>query len=389
MNTGLIGATLLVLCVAFSACSGDDIWEQERLNQALIKAVSQEDLSRVDSCLRAGASLEIRTMEGATPLILAAERGNQPILERLIDAGAQPDAKRLGYYASTALMEAAVKNDTLTAAMLLRSGADIRLRDTFGDPAINWGAYYGHRAYVALLLDNGADWNTESKHGNALDIATKEWNLEVCRLFIGRGAGQKLPAPAEALVRAVWDDDINACYRLLGEGVSPDQKDELGMPLLIWAAALGYDSLLNVLLEDGADVNATNRTGQSALAAAARFGHMDILQALLEKKADPNLAGSRYRLTPLMAATIGGHVDIAERLLANGADINTQDALVGYSALMYAVAYGYPELVGLFIEKRANPYLKGTDGTGLYDLMGYARDESIAKMLEAYVLARQ
>ena len=389
MNNGVISTILLALSLAFSACSGEDIWKQERLNQALIEAVGQGNLSSVDSCIRAGANIESRTMDGATPLIMAGEMGNQPILKRLIDAGAEIDAKRFGYYASTALMEAAVRNDTLVAALLLQSGADIHLRDTFGDPALNWGAYYGHEVYVALLLDNGADWKTESKHGNALDIATKEWNLDVCQFLISQGAGESLPTSEKALVEAAWSNDINACYQLLEEGASPSQKDELGMPVLTWATALGFDSMVNVLIKNGADVNATNRAGQTALAAAARFGHTDILQTLLKAEADPNLAGSRYRLTPLMAATIGGHVDIANSLLENGADIDTQDALVGYSPLMYAVAYGYPDMVSLLIEKRANPYLKGLDGTGLYDLLGYSKDERIAKMLEAYVLERQ
>jgi ankyrin repeat protein len=56
---------------------------------------------------------------------------------------------------------------------------------------------------------------------------------------------------------------------------------------------------------------------------------------------------------------------------------------------MYAVAYRNKEFVALMIRRKANPYIKGHDGTGLYDLLSFSGDEAIAKMLEAYLLEKQ
>jgi len=382
------GYIILGLLLLYS-CGGEDVWKQDRLNQRLLDAIYDNEPEKVDSCLKAGAGLEVLTMDGATPLILAASEGYSAIVKQLLDAGAEVDARRNGYYSSTALMEAAVPGDTASAKYLLSAGAGLSLRDTFGDPAINWGAYYGQVGYVSVLLDAGARWDVESQHGNALDIATKEWNLDLLDFFISRGAGEPQTDEEKILVKVVKAGDEKQVEASLENGLSPDTKDPLGMPILVWSAALGKESVNNILLQAGADPNAFDRAGQTPLSAAARFGHRAIADELLNAGARVGLAGERYQLTPLINAAQGGHVALAATLLDAGADIDHQDAQVGYTALMYAVAYGHRDLVRLFIEREANPYIKGKDGTGLYELIGLSGDEAISKMLEAYILRKQ
>ena len=379
---------ILLLSLVMCSCGSEDIWKQQQLDLRLLEATADGLEGIVDSCLQYGANIEVRNMEGATPLISAAVRGHYKVVEKLLDKGASPNARRLGYYGSTALMEAAVRNDTSIARILLEHGANIHQRDTFGDPAINWAAYYGQVSYIALLLEYGAAWDIESHHGTALDIAAKEWQLEACDFFIRKGAGEKLEGAALTLIKAVKSGDSLAVTQLL-EDNDPNFKDPLGMPLLSWASAKGHQSVVRSLLSSGADVNAQDRTGQTALSAAARFGNDAIVEELITAGANVNLAGSEYQLSPLINAAIKGNASIGSLLIEKGAAIDHQDKLVGYSALMYAVANGHREFVELLIRHEANPYIKGHDDTGLYELIGLSGDEYIAKTLEAYILKKQ
>ena len=371
------------------SCNTDDPWKQEQLNLRLLEAVGEGNVEAVDSAINKGAYLESRALDGATPLILAASKGHSVIASRLLEKGAQVNNRRNGYYRSTALMETAVNNDTIIAKLLLDAGADIHIRDTFGDPAINWGAYYGHVPYVALLLESGANWKVESKHGTALDIANKEWNLDLHEFFIIQGAGEEKTKSEDTLIRSVKDGNISVVEDLLNQGSNPDLTDALGMPILVWAAANDNIEVLELLIEKGAKVNTLNSSGQTAVAAASRFGYIDIVELLINNDADVSLAGDRYHLTPIINAAIGGQATIARTLLESGANINDQDVITGFTPLMYAVAYGNKDFVELMIKRRANPYVKGHDGTGLYDLLSFSANEAIAKMLEAYILEKQ
>jgi ankyrin repeat protein len=329
LHTTSLAFFVLLSFTFFLSCSTDDPWKQEQLNLRLLEAAAAGNIEAVDSAIRKGAFLECRTIDGATPLILAASRNQSEVIALLLSNGAQVNNRREGYYRSTALMEAAVNNDTTSAQLLIEAGADIYLRDTFGDPAINWGAYYGHVPYVALLLENGADWNVKSKHGNALDVTIKEWNLELYDFFIAQGFGEKKTVEEVELIAAVKNKERSSVAEILTRGGDPDLSDALGMPILIWAAINGDIDILRLLIDSGAEVNVMNASGQTALAAAARFGYMDVVDILVNNGADVTKAGKRYHLTPMINAAIGGQAEIADILLERGATINDQDVITG------------------------------------------------------------
>src|SRR5215467_12662793 len=70
---------------------------------ALHWAVQSNDLEMVDVLLRAGAKPSTANKAGAPPMLIATESGNTAIIERLLAAGADPDAG-LTEFGDTALM---------------------------------------------------------------------------------------------------------------------------------------------------------------------------------------------------------------------------------------------------------------------------------------------
>jgi uncharacterized protein len=76
--------------------------------------------------------------------------------------------------------------------------------------------------------------------------------------------------------------------------------------------------------------------GYTALNYAAANGHMSIVQLLVQHGADINAVNNRSR-TPLFVASMHQHVDVVSCLLTAGADVSTVD-FQGYTALHTACA---------------------------------------------------
>jgi ankyrin repeat protein len=108
--------------------------------------------------------------EGATPLLMAADRADVPLMRLLRDLGADPFLPNADK--STPLMaaaglgttapdeEAGTEAEALEAVQfLLDAGADINAVDSNGDTAMHGAAYGSFPTVVQLLADRGADPN--------------------------------------------------------------------------------------------------------------------------------------------------------------------------------------------------------------------------------------
>jgi ankyrin repeat protein len=108
---------------------------------------------------------------------------------------------------------------------------------------------------------------------------------------------------------------------LIREGVNVNQPKSLrpySTPLML-AAKFSFLGAVNVLLANGAEVNATNSDGNTALMAAMDEGNEAIIASLIKAGADVNaVCGGNG--TPLLAASSFGHVNVMKMLIEAGAD---------------------------------------------------------------------
>jgi len=94
-----------------------------------------------------------------------------------------------------------------------------------------------------------------------------------------------------------------------------------GFTPLYWASEHGHKNVVELLIAEGADVNAVNGgrfMEQTALHIAVSYGHDDIVEILLANGADVN-ARTYSGKTALEMAAKKGHVKIAELLREHGA----------------------------------------------------------------------
>ncbi|HEY3554537.1 MAG TPA: ankyrin repeat domain-containing protein [Casimicrobiaceae bacterium] len=91
---------------------------------------------------------------GWTPLIYAATGGHDPIVDYLIDHGANLDARSPN--GTTALMMAIHEHHARTAQLLIDRGADVTLRNQDGASALSWAKVNNEDALVRELRRAGA-----------------------------------------------------------------------------------------------------------------------------------------------------------------------------------------------------------------------------------------
>jgi len=107
---------------------------------------------------------------------------------------------------------------------------------------------------------------------------------------------------------------------------------------LIIAARKGQISVVEWLLEKGADVNAVTLSGKSSLMGAAIYGNKRVVNLLVSEGANVN-AKDKLGSTALIDAAFSGDVSIVRSLLAKGAN-TTVKANNGATALSTAKARG-------------------------------------------------
>ncbi len=127
----------------------------------------------------------------------------------------------------------------------------------------------------------------------------------------------------------------------------------------LWRAAkLGDVSAIRRLVASGSNVNEKNRNlnveGDTPLHFAARHNQVEAVKVLLELGARPDSKNDSHA-TPLIDAVFYEcSDDVVEALLKGGACLNAQDD-VGHTALDMAASRGSKRLVGLLLQKGANP----------------------------------
>jgi ankyrin repeat protein len=263
------------------------------------------------------AVLESAADDRVTPLMEAALSGTGADLQRLLDKGADVNARSKA--GLTALMCAV--HDPKMAALLIDRGADVKARTNSGvSPLILAAAYDGATETVKLLLDRGADVNSAANDGRtALFGAAAGGDTGKAGLLIERGAR-------------------------LDPTIKP-----IGATPLHYAVLLGDADMADFLLRHGADVNARlPRFGNTtSLMEASLAGFDEVVRVLIAHRADLTLRDDDG-LMALMYAVLRdpGYTDVVETLLEAGAD-TTPVTPSGVTAMKLAKRYGYTHFTAL------------------------------------------
>lgn len=175
-----------------------------------------------------------------------------------------------------------------------------------------------------------------SKEMDRFIYAVKFNDLKTVRAMVERGFDPNVTEAyrgESALMIAVREDSYDVfAYLIHHPKLQLDARANNGDTALMLAAWLEKVDWVSELIFAGASVN---QSGWTALHYAAAVGHEQIVAVLLENKADVN-AHSPNQTTPLMMAARKGSVPVARLLLQAGANRDLRNAL-GMNALDFAI----------------------------------------------------
>jgi ankyrin repeat protein len=128
---------------------------------------------------------------GRTALHLAAEQANLAIIELLLQAGLDIDAR--DKEGQSALHVAVLEGHEASVKLLLDKGANRNQQDYDGRTALHWAAEKGNIDIITLLLDYQVAVNSKDLSGRtALHRAIEEGHEDIVRLLLQRGADAKV-----------------------------------------------------------------------------------------------------------------------------------------------------------------------------------------------------
>ena len=140
---------------------------------------------------------------------------------------------------------------------------------------------------------------------------------------------------------------------------SHDDQEFLHMDVYT-ACSIGQYDCVRQHLADGtefAELDKANFEGWTPLMYAAYVGHDNIVNLLLEYNVNVNARTAKLGATSLMLAASCGNESIVYFLLQNGAKIDAQDNR-GWTGLHYATFQGHQNVVKLLLESGANKELR-------------------------------
>jgi ankyrin repeat protein len=294
-------------------------------DKRLIEALKTRQAAFADYVNFTLIDVNIKTGNGYTALLIAAQNGNDRMVEALLGVN-NIDVNTRDYEERTALILAVYKRRYTTVTTLLKSPTiDVNTRDKNGYTALIYASQMGDfLAVVILLMSSGIDINVGNNDGNT----------------------------ALALAAAMGHSDI-VVVLLKSHNIDVNARNSEEYTVLMCAVLKGHSDIVAILLKSpNIDVNARNSNGYTALEIAVYKGYPNIVEALL-KVHDINIdAEDGYMV--LRVALDKDNVDVIAALIASGKLKDDYFALISKSDVTWGDLLGLEkETIKLLISQEA------------------------------------
>ena len=188
------------------------------------------------------------------------------------------------------------------------------------------------------------------------------------------------PSVNAQLLVAARNADAEGVKKSLDRGAMPNSRNRLGKTSLYLSIEKNRIDIGTMLIAAGADVNMPSLEKVTPLIAASYAGSLPFVDLLLKNGAKLD-ATDRLHKSALVYAAGMGHTAVVERLLQAGAPIDEApvDAL---TPLMWAAGQGHVDTVKVLLAKGANKTLKDDRGLTALEMAKEANQAAIVSLLQ-------
>ena len=394
----------------------------ETLLEPLSKVVlSNRDLERITSYgfdpwyyrypLLNPEDLNCLNCYGYSPLHIASKKGNLQIVNKLLEAKADPNPKNvITEYSSSPLHLAIKKGHLQIIRRLLSAKADLNVLDRERYSPLHLATYYGELDVVKMLLSAKADPNLQGDTGNVtlvhskphpntpnfnrqhvemlcespLHIASSEGHLEIAETLVENHSDLNIQTGQgyTPLHMASLGGHLHIVNMLLVAGADPNLTDSHGSTPLHNSCRNGFINVVDSLIKGGADPDILDKHEETPLyLACSRYENLSMIKKLLELGANPDIP-NKFGHTPLTIVIINGNLKAVELLLEAGANPDTPivESRDIHVPILFAAKHGHHEILEMLLKYEANINKVGDGWTALHAAT-YNSDVDTLKLL--------
>jgi ankyrin repeat protein len=274
----------------------------------IFDAVKANDLAKVKALVEKDTSLvNLKDAAGNTPLHIAAITGSVPIAEYLLLKGADINAENTQL--NTPLHESIRNKKDDISRMLIEKGCGLNNRDGIGRAPLHLAAEHNCKSIVELLIAKGADIESETD--------TKLTPLHYTVLMT---------------------NNYEIVEYLIQKGANVNTIDHFGNLPLNSAAYHRSLRMIDLLLDNNADIDTSGTHGINTLLSAAEKGSVRLFKAITAKIGDDYFKNEKYQESIMRSALSGGSLEIVNILLSKNIKINLSPDENGWTPLHFTAS---------------------------------------------------